>query len=106
METKEQQFNQEQNRTYRAIDRLEETKTKLREENLNLQLQNSILLNTMKEIAVKYPEKQTAKQAKLLCQYLIAKAQEAVRKVKPEPEETLNPLFQDIVNTFLNSNKP
>lgn len=66
-------------------------------------IQNKILLDALKKIAVKYPEDNNPDSPEILCKYLISTAQEAIRKVEPEPETTLNPLFQDIVNNFLNS---
>lgn len=41
---------------------------------------NSILINTMREIAVPYPNETNCIHAKKLCKYLIARAQEAINK--------------------------
>lgn len=111
--TKEQQFNQEGRRINNAIDISAEKKggyaftgqvmASIKVDELDkLKRYNAILLSTMKEIAVGY-ERSTVIDDNVLCKYFIGKAQEAIRKVEPEPETTLNPLFQDIVNNFLNS---
>lgn len=52
-----------------------------KKENEKLKQDNAILLSTMKEIAVNYPVEQNPKQDKILCEYLIARAQYAVNKV-------------------------
>lgn len=91
--TKEQQFNQEDKAIVRAMDRKEENKN---DTILNLQLQNSILLNALKEIAVVYPEDNNTDSAEILCKYLIAKAREAIDKIEPE---TIHPLIKNIIDS-------
>lgn len=93
--TKDQQFNQEERALTNAMDRESETKSKLRED-------NKLLLTTMEEIAVPYPETNTPEQDKILCEYLIARAQDCLIKLKPKQteENNLHPLFQAIADQF------
>lgn len=93
--TKDQQFNQEDGAIVNQMDKEAETKTKLRED-------NKLLLSTMEEIAVPYPETNTPEQDKILCEYLIARAQDCLIKLKPKQteESNLHPLFQSIADSI------